>query len=171
VDQRSGGENSLWFDPQDGGHYLAADVGGKGRGINWASNTIFARIGKMDRAGNWVWMTGDKAKGFAKPGQFYKVSEFSGIVEGCLFVNDWNGQYRIFDKDTGLYVGNLFNDAFRGAIPDENLINVEFTDGHVYRHPLTGEAYALGGDSACTRLYRVAGLKDIERFQTTVTLK
>ena len=165
-----GREINTWADPQDGGCYVAVDVEGKGRGINWASNGIFARLGKLDRAGNWVWMAGEKATGFAKPGQFYKPSEFSGIVEGCLFINDWNGQYRVYDKDTGLYVGNLFNDSFRGAIPDENLINIEFTDGHVYRHAATGEVYALAGDCSCTKLFRVTGLKDIERFAGTVSI-
>jgi hypothetical protein len=164
-----GSEVNTWVDPQDGGYYVCCDLGGKGRGINWASMGIFARIGKLDRAGNWLWMAGDKATGFARPGQFYKPSEFSGIAEGCLFINDWNGQYRIFDKDSGLYVGSLFNDAFRGAAFDENAIFIEFTDGQVYRHPATGETYALAGD-ACTKLYRVTGLKEIQRFQTTVAL-
>jgi hypothetical protein len=68
--------------PDDGGYYLAADVEGKGHGINWASNGIFARIGKLDRAGSWLWMACDKATGFAKPGQFYKPGEFAGIVQG-----------------------------------------------------------------------------------------
>ena len=95
----------------------------QGQGINWAANGIYARIGKMDRGGRWLWMAGDKATGFAKPGQFYKPGTFAGIVDGCLFVTDWNGQYRIFDKNSGLYVGTLFHDAFRGAAPDENLIS------------------------------------------------
>ena len=51
----------------------------------------------------------------------------------------------------------------------QNAIFIEFTDGQVYRHPATGETYALAGD-ACTKLYRVTGLKEIQRFQTTVTL-
>jgi hypothetical protein len=41
----------------------------------------------------------------------------------------------------------------------------------VCRHPRTGDAYALAGDSSCTKLFRVTGLKDVERFQTTVTVK
>jgi hypothetical protein len=166
----SGREVNTWVDPQDGGYYLSVDVEGKGKGINWASNGIYARIGKMDRAGRWLWMAGDKATGFAKPGQFYKPGQFAGIVDDCLFVTDWNGQYRIYDKNTGLYAGTLFNDAFRGAAPDENLISVEFNEGHVYRHPASGEVYALAGDGECLKLFRVTGLSAIERFQGTVSL-
>jgi hypothetical protein len=166
----SGREVNTWVDPQDGGYYLSVDVEGKGKGINWASNGIYARIGKMDRAGRWLWMAGDKATGFAKPGQFYKPGQFAGIVDDCLFVTDWNGQYRVYDKNTGLYAGTLFNDAFRGAAPDENLISVEFNEGHVYRHAATGEVYALAGDGECLKLFRVTGLGAIERFQGTVAL-
>lgn len=167
----SGREVNTWVDPQDGGYYLAVDVEGKGRGINWAANGIYARIGKMDRTGRWLWMAGTKATGFAKPGQFYKPGHFAGIVDDCPFVTDWNGQCRIYDKNTGLYVGTLFNDAFRGATPDENLISVEFNEGHVYRHAATGETYALAGDGECLKLFRVTGLNEIQRFQGTVSIK
>jgi hypothetical protein len=166
----SGREVNTWVDPEDGGYYLSADVEGKGRGVNWASRGIFARIGKMDRSGHWIWLAGEKATGFAKPGQFYKPGEFAGIVEGCLFVTDWNGQYRIYDKDRGLYVGTIFSDVFRGARPDENQVLVEFNEGHVYRHPASGEIYALAGDGECLKLFRVTGLKEIERFQGTLSL-
>ena len=142
----------------------------EGRGINWASNGIYARIGKMDRAGQWIWMAGNKATGFAKPGQFYKPGHFAGIVDDCLFVTDWNGQYRLYDKNSGLYAGTLFNDAFRGAAPDEDLISVEFNEGHVYRHAVSGETYALAGAAECLKLFRVTGLREIERFQGTVSL-
>jgi hypothetical protein len=166
----SGREINTWVDPQDGGYYLSVDVEGKGKGINWASDGIYARIGKMDLAGHWIWMAGDKATGFAKPGQFYKPGQFAGIVDDCLFVTDWNGQYRIYDKNTGLYAGSIFSDAFRGAAPDENLISVEFNEGHVYRHAATGETYALAGDGECLKLFRVTGLQEIERFQGTVSI-
>ncbi len=166
----SGREVNTWVDPDGGGFYLCADAEGKGRGVNWASHGIFARIGKMDPSGRWIWMAGEKATGFAKPGQFYKPGEFAGIVDGCLFVTDWNGQYRIYDKDRGLYVGTIFSDVFRGAPPDENQVLVEFNEGHVYRHPTTGEVYALAGDGECLKLFRVTGLKEIERFQGTVSL-
>ena len=166
----SGREVNTWVDPEDGGYYLCADVEGKGRGVNWSSHGVFARIGKMERTGRWIWMAGEKAAGFAKPGQFYKPGEFAGIVEGCLFVTDWNGQYRVYDKDRGLYAGTIFSDVYRGAPPDENQVLVEFNEGHVYRHPATGEVYALAGDGECLKLFRVTGLKKIERFRATVSL-
>jgi len=164
----SGREVNTWVDPEDGGYFLVADVESKGKGIGWASDGIFARIGKLDRAGRWRWMAGDKATGFAKPGQFYKPGQFAGIVQGCLFVTDWNGQYRIYDKDRGLYAGTIFRDGYRGARPDANLVSVEFNEGHVYLHPATGEVYALAGDGECLKLFRVTGLKEIERFQGPV---
>ncbi len=43
-------------------------------------------------------------------------------------------------------------------------------EGDLIRHPATGEIYALAGDGECLKLFRVTGLKDIERFQGTVSL-
>ena len=60
--------------------------------------------------------------------------------------------------------------AFRGAAPDENLISVEFNEGHVYRHAVTGETFALAGDGECLKLFRVTGLKQIERFQGAISI-
>jgi hypothetical protein len=73
-----------------------------------------------------------RSTAFARPGQFYKPAEFTGIVKGLLFDCDWNGQMRVWDKDTGLYAGSLFQDGYRGPVPDENLVEVEYTNAHVF---------------------------------------
>ena len=109
-----GREINLWTDPKDGSLYLACDLEGKGKGLGWAANGTFARIGRMTPQGEWRWMTGDKALGFAKPGQFYKPGEFAGVAKGCLFITDWVGQYRVYDTESGLYAGSLFADAAKG---------------------------------------------------------
>ena len=161
---------SYWVDPDDGGLYQTCDVEGKGKGLGWASSGIFGRIGKMDKQGNWIWMAGTKATAFAKPGQFYKPAEFAGIVKGLLFFTDWNGQMRIWDKDTGLYAGSLFADGYRGPVPDENLISVEYNEAHAYLNRQNGLIYATGGDAEGLKLYRVTGVEQVARFSTTVTL-
>ncbi len=166
----AGREISTWVDPDDGSYYFTADIEGKGKGIGWASSGIFARIGKMRKDGTWLWEAGDKATGFVKPGQFYKPGCYTGIVKGCICLTDWNGQMRIFDKATGLYVGSLFTDGYKGAAPDENLISVEFTEGHIFTHPKTGLVYALAGDGEAVKLYHVTGLEGITRFQGPVQL-
>jgi len=141
-----GREINMWIDPDDGSYYYSVDMEGKGKGIGWASSGIFARIGRMTKAGTWRWLAGTKAMGFAKPGQFYKPGFFAGIVGDCLFITDWNGQMRIYDKNTGLYAGSLFSDGYRGPKLDENLISVELTEADVFTHPKTGDVYALAGD-------------------------
>jgi len=166
----SGREISTWVDHADGGYYYAADVEGKGKGIGWASSGIFARIGKMRKDGQWIWETGDKATGFVKPGQFYKPGCFTGIVKGCIGLTDWNGQMRLFDTTTGLYVGSLFSDGYKGATPDENMISVELNEGHLFTHPTTGQDYSLAGDGEGLKLFKVTGLNDITRFQGMVQL-
>ncbi|HEY3375858.1 MAG TPA: FlgD immunoglobulin-like domain containing protein [Armatimonadota bacterium] len=165
-----GREMNLWTDPQDGSLYLASDMEGKGKGLGWAASGIYARIGRLSPQGEWLWMTGEKALGFAKPGQCYKLGGFAGVAKGCLFINDWMGQYRVYDKDSGLYVGSLFADLCRGPKLDENVISVEFNEGHVYTHPKTGQIYALAGDSTGLKLFTVTGVEQIERFTGTVTL-
>ncbi len=160
----------VWRDPEDGGYYHTGVVSGQTKGIGWASSTAFCRVGKADKEGNWIWRTGDKASGFAKPGQFYRMTNIAGLLEGCLFVCDINGQVRVLDKQTGLWVGNLFNDGYRGAIPDQNLIAVELTEAHVYRHPQTGLEYVIAGDGTGLKVYRVTGLRDVERFEGAVQL-
>ena len=166
----SGREINCWDDPADGGVYWEADVEGKGKGLGWASSGIFARIGKTDKQGNWVWMAGSKAMAFAKPGQFYKPGEFAGVVKGLLFLTDWNGQMRVWDKDTGLYAGSLFADGYRGPVPDENLISVEYNEAHVYVNRQNGQIYATGGDAEGMKLFRVTGVEQVERFSVPVTL-
>lgn len=167
--QPTGREISTWVDPA-GNYYFAADIEGKGKGIGWAASGIFARIGKLGQDGQWRWEAGDKATGFAKPGQFYKPGCFTGLVKGCIALTDWNGQMRLFDAQTGLYVGSLFADGYRGVAPDENLISVEYTEGHIFTHPQTGQVYALAGDGEALKLYHVTGLDTLVRFQGTVQL-
>jgi hypothetical protein len=164
-----GSEVSVFVDPEDGGYYYTADVAGKGKGIGWAASGIFARVGKMNKDGEWIWMAGEKANGFAKPGQFYKPSTYAGIVHGCIVQSDWSCELRAFDKDSGLYVGSFLDDSYRGKV-NPGSVQVELTEAHVFTHPGDGEDYALAGDGTGLRLFQLTGLKDIRRFTGTVTL-
>ena len=58
----------------------------------------------------------------------------------------------------------------KGRNSDENVISVEFNEGHVYVHPKTGQIYALAGDGTGLKLFSVSGVEAIERFSGTVTL-
>ncbi len=165
-----GREISCMPDPDDGGIYWEADYEGKGKGLGWASSGIFARLGKTDKQGNWVWMASSKALAFAKPGQFYKPGEIAGIVKGLLFVTDWNGQMRVWDKDTGLYAGSLFADGYKGPMPNENLVAVEYNEAHAFLNRLNGQVYATAGDGEGMKIFRVNGVEEVERFTSPVTL-
>ena len=160
---------NYWLDPDDGGLYQECDAEGMGKGINWASSGIFARIGKSDKQGNWLWMAGSKATAFVKPGQFYKPGEIAGIAQGLLFVTDWNGQIRVWDKDTGLYAGSLFVDGFKGPVPDENEVEIEYDTAHVYLNRQNGKVYATAVDVGL-KLYQVTGGDQVERFSAPVAI-
>ncbi len=164
-----GRETNMWTDAQ-GFRYLEADVEGKGTGIGWASSGIYAKIGKAAKQGHWIWRAGDKATTFAKPGQFYKPGNICGLEKGCLFVCDWNGQVRVWDTATGLYVGSLLGDAYRGVVPDENVIHVEFTEGHVFASARDNRLYLVAGDGDGTRLFSIEGVEEVKRWEQPVTL-
>ena len=166
----SGREINSMPDVTDGGMFWECDVEGKGKGLGWASSGIFARIGKTDPQGNWLWMAGTKATAFVKPGQFYKPGEFAGIAAGLLFVTDWNGQMRVWDKDTGLYAGSLFADGYKGPVPNENLISVEYNEAHAFLNRQNGQIYATAGDGEGMKLFRVTGADAVQRLTGAVTL-
>ena len=163
-----GRQVGIRVDPEDGGFYLAADMEGKGKGIGWAAAGIFARIGKADSNGKWIWMTGSKATGDSKPGQFCKPSQFMGIINGWLFVGDWNGQIRIFDKNTGLYAGSVLRENADNSPSDEYMMNVELTEGQVFRSRLDGNDYVVAGECCGQKVFQISGLDEIERFSAPV---
>jgi len=168
-----GGRNvNMLVDEYDGSYYLEADVEGiLGTGPDyWTKNGIFARLGKADQYGNWLWMVGEKAPGFVKPGQFYKIGNIAGISQDCLFVTDINGQVRVFDKDNGLYVGSLFSDSYKGVVPDENLNAIELNEAHAFTHPTTGGSYVVLGDCTGLKIFQVTGLTGIEKFSGVISV-
>lgn len=155
---------------ETGNVYGTTEVMGQDKGIGWASSTLDVKVGKWDLLGNLLWRVGTKAQGFAKPGQFYTGKGVDGVLKGFVFFTDENGQSRIYTDD-GLYAGSVpSSDPYRGQAIGPDAILVELCGARVFTHPRTGVGYYMAGDENGLHFWRLEGLKEIERFDTTVSV-
>jgi photosystem II stability/assembly factor-like uncharacterized protein/sugar lactone lactonase YvrE len=153
-----------------GNIYGTTEIMGHDKGIGWAAETMDVKVGKWDLKGNRIWRTGIKARGFAKPGQFYTGKGVDGILRGFVFFTDENGQSRVYNED-GLYAGSVpAEDAYRGAAPGPNVVNIEMCGARAVTDPKTDTDYYFAGDGAGLHVWRLKGLKHVERFAVPLEL-
>lgn len=154
----------------EGNVYGTTEIMGQDKGIGWASSTLRVKVGKWDPQGNLLWLVGDKATGFAKPGQFYTGKGVDGVIRGFVFFTDENGQSRIYTHD-GLYAGSVpAADPYRGQFVEGEMLSIELCGARVFTHPQTGVDYYLAGDGAGLHFFKLEGLQDVERFVVPVDL-
>lgn len=152
-----------------GNTYGATTATGPDQGIGWASSTVDVRIGKWDAGGNLVWKAGRKARGFAKPGEFYRLTGVDGFIKGFAFFTDENGQSRIYTED-GLYAGSVPScDPYRGQAFGPDAVLVELCGARVFTDPKTKIDYYMAGDETGLHFWQLQGLKEVERITQTVT--
>jgi hypothetical protein len=153
-----------------GNIYGTTEIMGHDKGIGWAADTVEVKVGKWDPKGNRIWRTGIKARGFAKPGEFYTGKGVDGILRGFAFFTDENGQSRIYNED-GLYAGSVpAKDPYRGDAPGPDSVSIELCGARVVTDPRTDTDYYLSGDGAGLHVWRLEGLRQAERFTVPVPL-
>lgn len=127
------------------GGYNAAGLPGVGHGHDWE----FAQVTKYDPAtGKPVWHAGERAAGFAAPGQHYCPTGPAGIINNYLFWTDENSLVHAWDIDHGLYVDTLLDDTMRGPVPSAYTVWVELFNTRIFRHQQTGKVYLMAASDA-----------------------
>ncbi|MEI6518839.1 MAG: sugar-binding protein [bacterium] len=135
------------------GGYNAAGLPGVGHGHDWE----FAQVTKYDPAtGKPIWHAGERADGFAAPGQTYCPTGPAGIINNYLFWCDENSLVHAWDVDHGLYVDTLLEDTMRGPVPNAYSVWVELFNTRIFRHPQTGKVYLMAASDAI-HVYEVLG--------------
>jgi hypothetical protein len=149
------------------GGYNAAGLPGVGHGHDWE----FVQLTRYDpRTGQPVWHAGERAPGFASPGQIYCPSIPAGTLGPYLYWTDENSLVHVWDKQHGLYAGTLLEDGSRGVEPTPYTVWVELFNSRVFKHPRSGKTYLLAASDAI-HVYEVTGLDDPpRRFDGQFTL-
>ena len=149
------------------GGYNAARLPGVGHGADWE----FVQLTRYDpRTGLPVWHAGERAPGFAAPGQIYCPSIPAGTLGSYLYWTDENSLIQVFDKERGLYAATLLDDVTRGDHPTPYTVWVELFNSRVLRHPRTGRTCLLAASDAI-HLYEVTGLDSPpQRFSGAFTV-
>jgi hypothetical protein len=149
------------------GGYNAAGLPGVGHGHDWE----FAQVTKYDPAtGKPIWHAGERADGFAAPGQTYCPTGPAGIINNYLFWCDENSLVHAWDVNNGLYVDTLLEDTARGPVPNAYTVWVELFNTRIFRHPQTGKVYLMAASDAI-HVYEVLGTDvKVVPFQGTFTL-
>src|SRR6185437_10098295 len=131
----------------------------------------FAQITKYDaKSGKPLWHAGERAAGFATPGQMYCPTGAGGIVGDYLFWTDENSLVHVWDVKHGLYIDTLLEDGMRGPPPSPYNVWVELFNTRVFRHPKTGKVYLMAASDAI-HIYEVLGLDhDPTAFDGEVTI-
>ena len=142
-------------------------------GINWAANNPYARVARFEQDGTARWVVGKKAKSIARPGEMYAPESVAGITKGCVCVVDRNAQLRVFDQDSGLYLGSLLKDIYIGPMPDAYalILTMEWTCSWVGTDPRTKETYLVANDYNGPRAFRLTGMEKVARFSVPFELK
>jgi sugar lactone lactonase YvrE len=165
--------DAAYTDEQGNMYCVYSQMGVRDIGINWAANNPYARVARFEPDGTLRWLIGKKAKSIARPGEMYVPHTIAGITKGCVCVVDRNAQLRVFDQDTGLYLGSLLKDIYIGPMPDEYtlILTMEWTCSWVGTDPKTKETYLIAGDYNGPRAYRMTGLEKVARFSVPFALK
>jgi hypothetical protein len=143
VSHEGGG---LWLDEKNGAIFVNYHVGGPDEGVDYGSITMDCKIEKFSATVQLLWRNGKKAKGYAGPGEFYRTTSIAGDAKGRLFVEDMNGQARVFDMRTGVFVADVLEDAYRGNFAGPNVDWMERANAsRTFTHPQTGRDYSLSG--------------------------
>gem|GEM_PF-2598150 len=151
--------------------YGIVEVPGQDKGIGWASSRIDVKAGKWNSFGRLLWKTGEKAKGFSKPGEFYAGSGVDGVIKGFVFFTDENGQSRIYSKE-GLYAGSVpASDPYRGIAFGSEALTVELCGARVFTEPKSGIDYYMAGDETGLHFWRLKGLDEAEYIGIPVKLE
>jgi hypothetical protein len=167
------GPQATYTDEQGNVYCVYQQMGVRDIGINWAANNPIARVARFEKDGTPRWVIGKKAKSIARPGEMYVPHTIAGITKGCVCVVDRNAQLRVFDQDTGLYLGSILKDIYIGPLPDEYtlILTHEWTCSWVGTDPKTKETYLVAGDYNGPRAYRLTGLEKVARFSVPFELK
>jgi hypothetical protein len=149
------------------GGYNAADLPGVGHGHDWE----FAQVTKYDqKTGRPLWFMGERAPGFAAPGQMYCPTGPTGVIGDYLFWNDENSLVHAWDIQHGLYVDTLLEDVSRNPTPSPYTVWVELFNTRIFRHPADGKVYLLAASDAI-HVYEVLGTdQKLARFSGEFTL-
>jgi hypothetical protein len=138
------------------GGYNAAGLPGVGHGHDWE----FVQLTRYDpRTGLPRWHAGERAAGFAAPGQIYCPSIPAGSLGPYLYWTDENSLVHVWDKQHGLYAATLLEDGSRGIDPTPYTIWVELFNSRVFKHPKTGKTYLVAASDAI-HVYEVSGLDE-----------
>ncbi len=167
------GPQATCTDEQGNVYCVYQQMGVRDIGINWAANNPYARVARFDSDGARRWVVGKKAKSIARPGEMYVPHTIAGITKGCVCVVDRNAQLRVFDQETGLYLGSLLKDIYVGPLPDEYtlILTHEWTCSWVGTDPKSQETYLVAGDYNGPRAYRLTGLEQVQRFSVPFELQ
>ena len=157
---------SCALDEQGNLYGVYNQIGVRDVGINWGANNPLARVARFEADGTPRWIVGKKAKSIARPGEMYVPHTIAGFAKGCVCVVDRNAQLRVFDQDTGLYLGSLLKDIYVGPMPDEYtlILTHEWTCSWVGTDPKTKQTYLVAGDYNGPRAYRLTGMEQVARF-------
>ena len=149
------------------GGYNAAGLPGVGHGHDWE----FSQVTKYDqKTGKPLWFMGERAPGFAAPGQMYCPTGPTGVIGDYLFWNDENSLVHAWDLQHGLYVDTLLEDGSRNPVPDPYTVWVELFNSRVFRHPADGKVYLMAASDAI-HVYEVLGTdQKLQRFGGEFTL-
>jgi hypothetical protein len=135
------------------GGYNAAGLPGVGHGRDWE----FAQVTKYDQmTGRPLWHCGERAAGFAAPGQMYCPTGAAGVIGEYLFWTDENSLVHAWDLQHGLYVGTVLEDTMRNPTPNPYTVWVELFNTRVFRHPKDGKVYLLAASDAI-HVYELTG--------------
>jgi hypothetical protein len=122
------------------------------------------RIVKYSSDGKMLWKVGRKARGLKdKPGEFMSAPGFLGIVDGVVYILEYEGKVDTYTDD-GLYLATLLNSGHTGKVGPYSNWGENFF-GSVVKDNVTKKTYVtVNTHNYCLPVFEVVGLDRIMRF-------
>jgi hypothetical protein len=112
-----------------------------------------------------AWTSGTYTPGFLVSAMCFT----RGQVPGLVGITGYYGQYFLLDAEDGLFIEALGQDQRSAYTLDHSMVLTENFNGTLFRHPVSGKTYLLGGDADC-RLWELTGLEGLKRQTMAVTV-